>query len=60
MLAVAFGRFPGVFILVPGRYLKCFVPGFSFLDFSFLDIASSGSGGFKLTRLLRVVAGWVF
>ena len=34
MLAVAFGRFLGVLILVPGRYLiKRFVPGFSFLLF---------------------------
>ena len=27
MLAVVFGRFLGVLILVPGRYLKRFVPG---------------------------------
>ena len=34
MLAVVFGRFLGVLILVPGRYLiKRFVPGFSFLLF---------------------------
>ena len=34
MLAVVFGRFLGVLILVPGRYLiKCFVPGISFLLF---------------------------
>jgi len=33
VLAVVFGRFLGVLILVPGRYLKCFVPGFSFLVF---------------------------
>ena len=34
MLAVAFGRFLGVLILVPGRYLiKRFVPGFSLLVF---------------------------
>ena len=71
MLAVVFGRFLGVLILVPGRYLKCFVPGFSFLVFGswallvrallVLGIAgrfSSGPGGFRLTRLLRVVAGW--
>ena len=61
MLAVVFGRFPGVLILVPGRFLKRFLPGFSFLDFLFLDIASrgaagkgvasSGTGGFRLTRL---------
>jgi hypothetical protein len=31
--AVVFGRFLGVLILVPGRYLKRFVPGFSFLVF---------------------------
>jgi hypothetical protein len=31
VLAVVFGRFLGVLILVPGRYLKRFVPGFSFL-----------------------------
>ncbi len=73
MLAVVFGRFPGVLILVPRRYLKCFVPGFSFLVFGswallvrvllvrallVLVVASSGPGGFRLTRLLRVVAGW--
>jgi hypothetical protein len=29
VLAVVFGRFLGVLILVPGRYFKCFVPGFS-------------------------------
>jgi hypothetical protein len=60
VLAVVFGRFLGVLILVPGRYLKCFVPGFSFLAFSFLvfgswallvlGVASSGPGGFRLTR----------
>ena len=33
MLAVVFGRFLGVLILVPGRYLNRFVPGFSFLVF---------------------------
>ena len=34
MLAIVFGRFLGVLILVPGRYLiKRFVPGFSFLVF---------------------------
>ena len=34
MLTVVFGRFLGVLILVPGRYLiKRFVPGFSFLVF---------------------------
>ena len=33
MLAVVLGRFLGVLILVPGRYLKYFVPGFSFLVF---------------------------
>jgi hypothetical protein len=34
MLAVVFGRFLGVLILVPRRYLiKRFVPGFSFLLF---------------------------
>jgi hypothetical protein len=33
VLAVVFGRFLGVLILVPGRYLKRFVPGFSFLVF---------------------------
>ena len=75
MLAVVFGRFLGVLILVPGRYLKRFVPGFSFLVFGSWallvrallvlgitgpGVASSGPGGFRLTRLLRVVAGWVF
>ena len=77
LLAVVFGRFLGVLILVPGRYLKCFVPGFSFLVFGswallvrallfrallvrallVLVVASSGPGGFRLTRLLQVVAG---
>jgi len=33
VLAVVFGRFLGVLTLVPGRYLKRFVPGFSFLVF---------------------------
>jgi hypothetical protein len=33
VLAVVFGRFLGVLILVPERYLKRFVPGFSFLVF---------------------------
>ena len=47
MLAVVFGRFLGVLILVPGRYLKRFVPGFSFLVFGswallVLGIASQG------------------
>jgi len=69
VLAVVFGRFLGVLILVPGRYLKRFVPGFSFLVFGswallvrallVLGVASSGPGGFRLTRLLRVVAGWL-
>jgi hypothetical protein len=42
VLAVDFGRFPGVLILVPGRFLKRFILGFSFLDFSFLVVASLG------------------
>jgi len=47
VLAVVFGRFLGVLILVPGRYLKRFVPGFSFLVFGswallVLGIASQG------------------
>ena len=60
MLAVVFGRFLDVLILVPGHYFKRFVPGFSFLAFSFLvfgswallvlGVASSGPGGFRLTR----------
>jgi hypothetical protein len=67
VLAVVFGRFLGVLILVPAHSLNCFVPGFSFLAFSFLafgslallvlGVASSGPGGFRLTRLLRFVAG---
>ena len=48
MLAVVFGRFLGVSILIPG----VLVPGFRVLG-----VASSGPGGFRLTRLLRVVAG---
>ena len=78
MLAVVFGRFLGVLILVPGRYLKRFVPGFSFLVFGswallvwallvralswallVLAVTSSGPGGFRLTRLLQVMAGWL-
>jgi len=48
VLAVVFGRFLGVLILVPGL---------SFLVFGswallVLGIASSGPGGFRLTRLL--------
>jgi hypothetical protein len=31
-----FWAFPGVLILVPGRFLKCFILGFSFLAFLFL------------------------
>jgi len=42
VLAVVFGRCPGVLILVPGPFLKRFIPGFSFLDFSFLVVASLG------------------
>jgi hypothetical protein len=55
VLAVVFGRFLGVLILVPGRYLKRFVPGFSFLVFGpwallvrallVLGIASQGVAG---------------
>jgi hypothetical protein len=33
VLAVVFGRFLDVLILVPGRYLKRFISGFSFLVF---------------------------
>jgi hypothetical protein len=40
VLAVVFGRFLGILILVLGRYLKRFVPGFSFLAFSFLVFRS--------------------
>jgi len=52
-----FGRFLGVLILVPRRFLKRFIPGFSFLAVQVLGVASSGPGGFMLTRLLRIVAG---
>jgi hypothetical protein len=45
VLAVVFGRFLGVLILVPGRYLKRFVPGFSFLAFSFLVVLGVASLG---------------
>jgi hypothetical protein len=48
VLAVVFGRFLGVSILIPG----VLVPGVRVLG-----VASSGPGGFRLTRLLRVVAG---
>ena len=57
MLAVAFRRFPGVLILVPRRFLKCFIPGFSFLDFSFLDIASRGVAGRDVARVVLEVLG---
>jgi len=40
VLAIVFGRFPGVLILVPRRLLKCFVLGFSFLAFLFLAFGS--------------------
>jgi hypothetical protein len=47
VLAVVFGRFLGVLILIPGRYRKRFVPGFSFLVFGswallVLGVASQG------------------
>jgi len=52
VLAVVLGRFLGVLILVPGRYLKYFVPGFSFLVFgswallvrAFLVLGIAGPG----------------
>ena len=69
MPAVVFGRFLGVLILVPGRYLKAFyswilVPGVRVLGVASpghcwswsLLLRSSGPGGFRLTRFLRVVA----
>jgi hypothetical protein len=42
-----FGRFLGVLILVPRRFLKCFILGFSFLAFGprtllVLGVASPG------------------
>jgi hypothetical protein len=40
VLTVVFGRFLGVLILVPGRNLKRFVPGFLFLAFSLLVLGS--------------------
>jgi hypothetical protein len=47
VLAVVFGRFLGVLILVPGRYLKRFVPkilvpGVRVLGLLVLGIASQG------------------
>jgi hypothetical protein len=42
-----FWAFPGVLILVPGRFLKCFIPGFSFFAFSLLVLgfwAFAGKG----------------
>jgi len=45
-----FGRFLGMLILVPGRFLKRFIPGFSFLNIAGRGVASSGTGGFRLTR----------
>jgi hypothetical protein len=47
VLAVVFGRFLGVLILVPGRYLEYFIPGFSFLVF--------GSWALLVRALLVVV-----
>jgi hypothetical protein len=57
VLAVAFRRFPGVLILVPGRFLKRFIPGFLFLNIASRGVAgrgvaSSSTGGFRLTRLV--------
>ena len=63
MLAVVFGRFLGVLILVPGvRVLGIASQGFASQGVASQGIASqgvasSGPGGFRLTRLLRVVAG---
>jgi hypothetical protein len=55
VLAVVFGRFLGVLILVPGRYLRRFVPGFSFLVFGSWALLVRALlvvvlGGFRLTR----------
>ena len=56
-----FGRFLGMLILVPGRFLKRFIPGFSFLNIAGRGVAGrgvarSGTGGFRLTRLLQIMA----
>jgi hypothetical protein len=45
VLAVVFGRFLGVLILVPGRYLKRFVPGLSFLVFGSWALLVLGIAG---------------
>jgi hypothetical protein len=45
VLAVVFGRFLGVLILVPGRYLKRFVPEFSFLVFGSWALLVLGIAG---------------
>jgi len=46
--ALVFGRFLGVSILIPGVLV---------LGIRVLGVASSGPGGFRLTRLLQIVAG---
>jgi hypothetical protein len=38
VLAIVFGRFLSVLILVPGRYFKRFIPEFSFLAFLLLAL----------------------
>jgi hypothetical protein len=53
VLAVVFRRFLGVSILIPG----VLVPGVWVLGVASQGVPSSGPGGFRLTRLLRVVAG---
>jgi hypothetical protein len=48
VLAVVFGRFLGVSILIPG----VLVPGVWVLGVASQGVASSGPGGFRLTRQL--------
>ena len=51
-LDLYFGRFLGVLILVPGRFPKRFIPGFSFLALLVVVLEVVGCA-----RLLWIVAG---
>ena len=53
---LVFGHFLGVLILAPKRFLKRFIPGFSFLAFGswalpVLGVTIGGSGGFIVLSL---------
>jgi hypothetical protein len=53
VLAVVFRRFLSVSILIPG----VLAPGVWVLGVDSQGVASSGPGGFRLTRLLQIIAG---